>query len=93
MEYTILDVGTSPARPVAQRGSSRGARGGTGPGVSARAGPHRGRDRIYSEADTVVLRRIREPLGEALNLAGIRLVVELEAENARVRAKLTTARR
>ncbi len=52
-----------------------------------------GGTRVYSEADIMVLRRIGELLGEGLNLAGIRLVLELEAENARLRAKLTTARR
>lgn len=52
-----------------------------------------GGTRVYSEADIMVLRRIGELLGEGLNLAGVRLVLELEAENARLRAKLTTARR
>ncbi len=52
-----------------------------------------GGTRVYSEADITVLRRIGELLGEGLNLAGIRLVLELEAENARLHAKLTAARR
>ena len=52
-----------------------------------------GGTRLYSEADIVVLRRIAELLGEGLNLAGIRRVLELEAEVARLRARLEAARR
>jgi len=47
-----------------------------------------GGTRLYSEADIVVLRRIAELLAEGLNLAGIRRVLELEAEVARLRARL-----
>jgi MerR family transcriptional regulator/heat shock protein HspR len=50
-----------------------------------------GGTRLYSEADIVVLRRISELLGEGLNLAGIRRVLELEAEVLRLEA--TVARR
>ena len=44
--------------------------------------------RLYSEADIVVLRRIAELLAEGLNLAGIRRVLELEAEVSRLRRRL-----
>jgi MerR family transcriptional regulator/heat shock protein HspR len=47
-----------------------------------------GGTRLYSEADIVVLRRIAELLADGLNLAGIRRVLELEAEVARLRARL-----
>ncbi|OFI38104.1 MerR family transcriptional regulator [Arthrobacter sp. SW1] len=40
-----------------------------------------GGTRLYSELDLVVLRRIAVLLEEGLNLAGIRMVLELEAEN------------
>jgi DNA-binding transcriptional MerR regulator len=46
-----------------------------------------GGTRLYSEADIVVLRRIAELLVEGLNLAGIRRVLELEAEIARLRTR------
>ena len=45
-----------------------------------------GGTRLYSEADIVLLRRIGQLLGEGLNLAGIRRVLELETEIARLRA-------
>jgi MerR family transcriptional regulator, heat shock protein HspR len=48
-----------------------------------------GGTRLYSEADIVVLRRIGELLGEGLNLAGIRRVLELEAEIAGLRASIS----
>jgi MerR family transcriptional regulator/heat shock protein HspR len=47
-----------------------------------------GGTRLYSEADIVVLRRIAALLADGLNLAGIRRVLELEAEVARLRARL-----
>jgi MerR family transcriptional regulator/heat shock protein HspR len=47
-----------------------------------------GGTRLYSEADIIVLRRIAELLAEGLNLTGIRRVLELEAEVARLRARL-----
>ena len=47
-----------------------------------------GGTRLYSEADIVLLRRIAELLADGLNLAGIRLILELEAEVARRRARL-----
>ena len=47
-----------------------------------------GGTRLYSEADILVLRRIAELLGDGLNLAGIRRVLELEAELAVLRRRL-----
>jgi MerR family transcriptional regulator/heat shock protein HspR len=46
-----------------------------------------GGTRLYSEADIEVLRRISALLAEGLNLAGIRRVLELEAEVAELRAR------
>jgi DNA-binding transcriptional MerR regulator len=51
-----------------------------------------GGTRLYSEADIVVLRRIAELLAEGLNLAGIRRVLELEAEVAGLRQRLRLRR-
>ena len=51
-----------------------------------------GGTRLYSEADIVLLRRIGQLLGEGLNLAGVRRVLELETEIARLRADLHAAR-
>jgi MerR family transcriptional regulator/heat shock protein HspR len=48
-----------------------------------------GGTRLYSEADIVLLRRIAQLLGEGLNLAGIRRVLELEAELELLRARLS----
>ena len=42
----------------------------------------RGGTRLYSEADILVLRRIAQLLGEGLNLAGVRMVLQLENEVA-----------
>jgi MerR family transcriptional regulator/heat shock protein HspR len=47
-----------------------------------------GGTRLYSEADIVLLRRIGALLDEGLNLAGIRRVLELEAEIVRLRTRL-----
>ena len=47
-----------------------------------------GGTRLYSEADIERLHRIRDLLGAGLNLAGIAAVLELEAENARLRAQV-----
>ena len=47
-----------------------------------------GGTRLYSHADVVRLRRIAELLGAGLNLAGIAMVLELEADNDRLRAEL-----
>jgi MerR family transcriptional regulator/heat shock protein HspR len=47
-----------------------------------------GGTRLYSEADILVLRRIAELLADGLNLAGIRRVLELEAELAVLRRRL-----
>jgi MerR family transcriptional regulator/heat shock protein HspR len=47
-----------------------------------------GGTRRYSSDDLARLQRIRQLLAAGLNLAGISKVLELEAENARLRAKL-----
>ncbi len=47
-----------------------------------------GGTRLYSEADVVRLRRIGELLARGLNLAGIAMVLDLEADNTRLRAEL-----
>lgn len=44
--------------------------------------------RRYSEEDLARLRRIAELLAGGLNLAGVARVLELEADNARLRADL-----
>ena len=46
-----------------------------------------GGTRLYSENDLARLRRIGELLGEGLNLAGISMVLQLESDNARLRAR------
>jgi MerR family transcriptional regulator/heat shock protein HspR len=51
-----------------------------------------GGTRLYSEADIVVLQRISELLADGLNLAGIRRVLELEAEVATLRRRLDLSR-
>ncbi|MHC6220740.1 MerR family transcriptional regulator [Arthrobacter sp. MMS24-S77] len=50
-----------------------------------------GGTRQYSENDLVVLRRIGELLELGLNLAGIRMVLVLEADNRRLEAELRSA--
>ena len=50
-----------------------------------------GGTRLYSEADVHRLRRIAELLAGGLNLAGVTLVLDLEADNARLRAALDAA--
>jgi MerR family transcriptional regulator, heat shock protein HspR len=52
-----------------------------------------GGNRRYSDADIEVLRRISELAEEGMNLEGIRRVMQLEAENARLRDELDDARR
>jgi len=47
-----------------------------------------GGTRRYSERDLERLRRIGQLLGAGLNLAGVARVLELEAENAALRAEL-----
>ena len=47
-----------------------------------------GGTRLYSEADVPRLRRIAELLAHGLNLAGIAMVLDLEDDNARLRAEL-----
>jgi MerR family transcriptional regulator, heat shock protein HspR len=50
-----------------------------------------GGNRRYSDIDIARLRRIQQLSEEGMNLAGIRRVLELEAENAHLRARLTAA--
>lgn len=51
-----------------------------------------GGTRRYSEQDLEILRRIGALLDDGLNLAGIRLVLELEAANRRLEGELAAAR-
>jgi MerR family transcriptional regulator, heat shock protein HspR len=51
-----------------------------------------GGTRQYSEDDLVILRRIGELLESGLNLAGIRMVLVLEADNRRLEAELRSAK-
>ena len=51
-----------------------------------------GGNRRYSDADIEVLQRIAELTNEGMNVEGIRRVMMLEAENARLRAELAEAR-
>lgn len=50
-----------------------------------------GGTRLYSELDVDRLRRITELLSAGLNLSGIALVLDLEADNAQLRADLRRA--
>lgn len=50
-----------------------------------------GNSRRYSEHDLERLRRIQELTGEGLNLAGVKRVLQLEAELARLRGDLEQA--
>ncbi|HLT09689.1 MAG TPA: helix-turn-helix transcriptional regulator [Micromonosporaceae bacterium] len=50
-----------------------------------------GGTRRYSGRDIARIRRIAELTAGGLNLAGVRRVLELEAENDRLRARLTEA--
>ena len=52
-----------------------------------------GGNRRYSDADIEVLRRISELAESGMNLEGIRRVMELEAENERLKAELAEAQR
>jgi MerR family transcriptional regulator, heat shock protein HspR len=52
-----------------------------------------GGNRRYSDADIDQLRRVAELTAEGLNLEGIRRVLALELENARLRGELDEARR
>lgn len=52
-----------------------------------------GGNRRYSDADLDMLRRVAELTSEGLNLEGIRRVLALELENARLRAELDDAKR
>ncbi len=51
-----------------------------------------GGNRRYSDADIETLQRISDLAEQGMNLEGIRRVMELEAENARLRAELAEAR-
>ena len=51
-----------------------------------------GGNRRYSEEDIELLRRIQDLTTEGLNLAGVKRVLELEAEVARLEAELEGAR-
>ena len=51
-----------------------------------------GGNRRYSDEDIALLRRIAELTNEGMNLEGIRRVMRLEDENARLRAELEQAR-
>ena len=51
-----------------------------------------GGNRRYSDADIEVLQRIAELAEQGMNLEGIRRVMELEYENARLRDELRSAR-
>ena len=52
----------------------------------------RGGNRRYSEADIETLLRIAQLAEQGMNLEGIRRVMELEFENARLRDELRSAR-
>ena len=52
-----------------------------------------GGSRRYSEEDIERLRRIQDLTNEGLNLAGVKRVIELEAELERLQAQLAEARR
>lgn len=47
-----------------------------------------GGTRLYSDDDVARLTRIGELLAEGLNLAGVAMVLTLESDNARLRARL-----
>jgi DNA-binding transcriptional MerR regulator len=51
-----------------------------------------GGTRLYSDADIARLRRIAALLEDGLNLAGIAMVLDLEADNARLRRRLDRRR-
>jgi MerR family transcriptional regulator, heat shock protein HspR len=51
-------------------------------------GRTQGGSRRYSEADIALLRRIQDLTNDGLNLAGVKRVLELEAELDRLRAQL-----
>ncbi len=51
-----------------------------------------GGSRRYSDRDIALLRRIQELTADGLNLEGVRRVMELEAENERLRQQLAHAR-
>jgi len=51
-----------------------------------------GGSRRYSDADIALLQRIQELTNDGLNLAGVKRVLELEAEVARLQAKVQELR-
>lgn len=52
-----------------------------------------GGSRRYSQADIDMLRRIQDLTNQGLNLAGVKRVMEMESELARLRADLDRVRR
>ncbi len=52
-----------------------------------------GGSRRYSEADIALMRRIQELTASGMNLEGVRRVLELEAEVARLHAEMDAMRR
>lgn len=52
-----------------------------------------GGSRRFSDADLATLRRIQELTNEGVNLEGVRRIVKLEAELARVREELAATQR
>jgi MerR family transcriptional regulator/heat shock protein HspR len=52
-----------------------------------------GGSRRYSEEDVALLRRIQDLTNTGLNLEGVRRVIELEAEVARLRSEVDQLRR
>lgn len=55
-------------------------------------GRTRGGSRRYSDADIALLRRIQDLTNEGLNLAGVKRVLELEAELERTRKEVSELR-
>lgn len=49
--------------------------------------------RLYSQRDVELLQRIQKMTSEGLNLAGVEMVLALEAEVKKLRAELARARR
>mgnify|MGYP000306248484 CR=1 FL=1 len=52
-----------------------------------------GGSRRYSDDDVAMLHRIQELTNEGLNLAGVKRILEMEAELERIRAELVEVRR
>lgn len=71
----MVGLGAQSLRAYEKRGLLEPARTGGG-------------TRLYSEDDVSRLVRIAELLAQGLNLAGVEKVLELETDNARLRARL-----